>query len=192
MSDQANDNAARWLVVEFDAKNRPIWTHGPMTEAEARERFEYVTRKRHQRSDVVIRARSAALLERGQVVEATTVRRSRRAPHVGNKALTHLDVESREQIVLLELKATRLGWASLRRDGTPRIGPSWRMARRVACEILNLVRGSSSKGGVPGCWWLVEWDCHDTQAEREQAALHGTCPYHDAPVLHGPVYVEGW
>lgn len=187
------DPEREWLVVEFDAELQPIWTTPPLTEDEARARFEYVTRKRHQRSDVVIRARSAALLHRGRVVEALDVRRSRRAPYLGNKRLTHLDVESRQNVVDLEVKATRIGWASLRRDGTPRIGPAWRMARAAACEILDLVRGTTSTGGTESGWWMVEWACHCTQVEREKTALHETCPYHEAPVAHGPDFIDhGW
>lgn len=179
-----------WLVVEFAAGEVPIWTAGPFTEAEARKRFEYVTKNRSQRSDVVIRALSAALLHRGKVVEAASVRRSRRAPFIGNKRLNHLDVDVRDRIFDLELMATRLAFASLRKDGTPRFGPAWRMAMSIACEILILVRGASWKGGIESGLWLVEWRCRCSQVERERVALHATCPYHDAAVLRGPDYVE--
>lgn len=185
---------SEWAVVEFDADEQMIWSSPALGEDHAREMFEYVVRRRSQRSDVVLRARSAALLHRGRVVEALGLRRSRRAPMLGNKRLSHLDVDSREVVTGLELLGTRLGWASLRRDGRPRVGPSARVARSVACQILDLVRGATSTGPSAGGWWMVEWSCHCTQVEREQASIHNVCPYHPgAEVYRGPDFVEhGW
>lgn len=185
--------AKAWAVVEFDEHRDPIWSSGPFTEEQARERFAYVTKKRSQRSDVVLRARSAALLHRGKVVEACSIRRSRREPMLGNNRLLHLDVDVREQIIGLELMATRLARISLRQNGTHRVGPGWSQVRRMACEIWTLVRGRSAVPvyGSVDVWWLQEWTCGCSQVEHSQAALHDQCPYHAAPAAHPAVEFLG-
>lgn len=186
-------NTRRWAVVEFDAEDVPIWSFGPYDKTEAREKFEYVTRTRSQRSDVVLRGRSAALLYRGKVVRAERIRRSRRAPMLGNKRLRHLDADSRETLIGLDLLAARLAQAGLRADGTPRTQAGWERVRAAACEIWDLVRGSVAAPGQVTGWWLQEWTCHDSQVERTVAELPTTCPYHDAPMLREPTFVEhGW
>jgi len=183
-----------WAVVEFDDDRQPIWTAGPYDEVQARDRFRFVTRDRSQRSDVVLRSRSAALLHRGKIVEATSIRRSRRAPLVGNKRLHHLDVDVREQLIGLELLATRLAGASLRQNGSYRSGPGWWIVRGVACELWKLVRGHSTVKayGETNVWWLVEWECHCSQIEHSRTALPEQCPYHQAPTLRASEFVEQW
>lgn len=186
-------NTRRWAVVEFDADDFPIWSFGPYDKAEAREKFDYITRKRSQRSDVVLRGRSAALLYRGNVVKAERIRRSRRAPLLGNTLLRHLDANSRETITGLDLLAARLVKAGLRNDGTPRTHAGWDRVRSAACEIWDLVRGTPAAPGQVTGWWLQEWTCHDSQVERTITELPATCPYHDAPILQEPTFVEhGW
>lgn len=180
-----------WAVIEFDVDQAPIWSAGPFTEEDARARFAYVTRERSQRSDVVLRARSAALLLRGQIVEACSVRRSRRAPLFGAKRLHHLDVDTREAIIGLELLATGLVQAATRKDGTPRIGPGWAQIRRSASRVWSLVRDTAaSVDGRDAGWWLRTWLCGCSQVERQATALHDVCPYHQAPAVHVEQYVE--
>jgi hypothetical protein len=186
-------NARRWAVVEFDADDIPIWSFGPYDKAEARERFEYVTRKRSQRSEVALRGRSAALLYRGQVVKAEKIRPSRRAPLLENKRLHHLNVETRRALIDLDVVAADLARAGLRADGTPRTQIGWGRVRSVACEIWDLVRGSAASPGQVTGWWLQEWTCGDHQVERTVVKLPAECPYHDAPALREPTFVEhGW
>jgi hypothetical protein len=186
--------AREWAVVEFDADRQVIHTAGPFDEVQARDRFRYVTRDRSQRSDVVLRSRSAALLCRGQIVEAANIRRSRRTPLIGNRRLHHLEVDVREQIIGLELLATRLALASLRSNGDYRIGPGWWIVRGVACEVWRLVRGHSTikAYGETNVWWLQEWTCRCTQVEHSRTALPDCCPYHDEPALRTAEFVEQW
>jgi hypothetical protein len=181
-----------WAVLEFDTDQAPIWSAGPFTEEQARAHFAYVARGRSQRSDVVLRSRSAALVHRGKIVEACSIRRSRRAPLLGNKRLHHLDVDSREAIIGLELLAARLARASLRRDGTPRMAPGWAAIRDVVTEVWTLVRGASAAPSDGSGWWLREWECGCTQVERDVDALPDVCPYHAAPRHRATAYfVEG-
>lgn len=180
-----------WAVVEFDADQEPIWTSGPFTEEQARARFTYVTRERSQRSDVVLRARSAALLRRGKVVEACSVRRSTRAPLLANKRLRHLDADSRQVIISFELLAVSLARAAIRKDGKPRVGPKWASVRATAVDIWNLVRWTPKGAEGPPCsWWMQEWQCGCTQIEERRVALSGTCPYHEAPTTHAATLVK--
>jgi hypothetical protein len=183
-----------WSVVEFDEHHEPLHRWVELDETTAREHFEWVTTKRGNRSDVIRRSCSAALLHGVDVIEARALRRSRRAPFLANRRLEHLDPDTRERIVRLEVLGVLLAKAATRRDGTPRRGPWWPTIRAVACELWTLTRGHEAAphrpGDVPG-WWMAEWTCRCTQVERVRADLPDRCPYHDAdPIPHSPQLVE--
>lgn len=166
----------QWSVIEFDAARVVISLERFPSEGTARGKFHYVT-ERSQRSDVVQRARSAALLCDGQLVEATEIRPTRRAPWVGGQRFHELDPPARESLHRLDLLAARLALASLRVDGQPRWGPVWARVRVVACELWDTVRDPSSCPDVPARgWWLVEWSCGCVQAEPTRRAVHKSWP----------------
>lgn len=183
-----------WSVVEFDDQHEPVHSWVELEEVTARAHFEWVTTKRGNRSDVIRRSRSAALVHGVDVVEARPLRVSRRAPFLANRRLEHLDADIRERIVRLEVLGVLLAKAATRRDGTPRRGPWWPTIRAVACELWTLTRGHESvapRSSDASGWWMVEWTCRCTQVERALAELPARCPYHDAaPIPHSPQLVE--
>lgn len=186
-----------WSVAEFSVDHEELWRWEGLGEDDARRHFEWVTTERGNRSDVVRRSHSAALVHGTEVVDARPLRQSRRAPFLANRRLEHLDSDTRERIVRLEVLGVLLAKAATRRDGTPRRGPWWSPVRAVACELWTLTRGhevAAKRGGdVPG-WWMAEWSCRCTQVERVRADLPDRCPYHEAPpIARSPQLVEdGW
>lgn len=180
-----------WAVVEFDAHHQLVHRWEDLDEATAREHFVWVTTKRGNRSDVIRRSRSAALMHGDVVVEAQPLRNSKRAPFLANRRLEHLDPDVRESIVRLEVLGVLLAKAATRRDGSPRRGPWWPTIRAVACELWALTRGHDTRPSESPGWWMAEWTCRDTQVARVRADLPDRCPYHDADLLpHYPQLVE--
>lgn len=182
-----------WSVVEFDVDHAELWRWEGLDEDDARQHFEWVTTERGNRSDVIRRSHSAALVCGVEVIDARTLRGSRRAPFVANRRLEHLDPDTRERIVQLEVLGVLLAKAATRRDGEPRRGAWWLAVRAVACELWTLTRGHESvsrSGDGPG-WWMAEWTCRCTQVERSRRDLPDRCPYHEAPAIrHSPQLVE--